>query len=167
MEIKKTAEIAMLLALSVVLNIMESFIPITSLNIPGVKIGLANTVIVFAIYKYTFKDVLFISIARVFLTGLLRTGIFSISFFFSLGGGVLSVILMMLVKKYTNLSLIGVSVVGALTHSVGQVLVGILFLRISELIYYLPWLLLLSIPTGIVVGKVVKTVLNYYNVKYV
>jgi heptaprenyl diphosphate synthase len=162
MEIKKISNLSMLLALSIVFSIIESFIPIIGGIIPGVKLGLANTVIIFVIYMYSFKDALFISILRVFLVGLLRTGLFNITFFFSLAGAFLSIIVMYLMKKYTKLSVVGVSVMGALFHSIGQVLMGMIILKTTSLIYYLPYILLFSIPTGIIVGMVSKTVLSYY-----
>jgi heptaprenyl diphosphate synthase len=74
----------MLLAISVVLGLIESLIPVFNGLVPGIKLGLANIVIVFAIYKFSFKEALYISIIRVLLMGILRTGLFSITFFFSL-----------------------------------------------------------------------------------
>jgi heptaprenyl diphosphate synthase len=162
MNTKKIAMLSMLLALSVVLNLLESTIPIIGNVIPGVKLGLANTVILFAIYTFSFKDALYISITRVFLVGLLRTGLFGITFFFSLGGSILSVICMYLTKKYTSLSIIGVSVIGAISHSIGQILMGIIILKTTTIIFYLPLILLLSIPTGIMIGMVTTRVLSYY-----
>jgi heptaprenyl diphosphate synthase len=162
MDIKKITTISMLLALSIVFSIVESMIPIISGIIPGVKLGLANTVIIFVIYMYSFKDALFVSILRVFLVGLLRTGLFNITFFFSLSGALFSIIIMYFMKKYTKLSIIGVSVMGAIFHSIGQILIGIILLNTISLIYYLPYILLFSIPTGIVVGMASKTVLSYY-----
>jgi heptaprenyl diphosphate synthase len=162
MNIKKIAILSMLLSLSVVLNIIESMIPIIGNIIPGVKLGLANAVILFAIYIFSLKEVVYISLTRVFLVGMFRTGLFSITFFFSLGGSVLSVILMYLVKKYTKLSIVGVSVIGAISHSIGQILMGMVLLKTTLIIFYLPWILFLSIPTGIVIGLITKEVLSYY-----
>ena len=93
MDTKKIAKISMLLSISIVLSLMESFIPIFS-AIPGIKLGLANIVIVFAIYDLSFKDAVYISILRVIILGILRTGLFSINFFFSLVGALLSIVAM-------------------------------------------------------------------------
>ncbi len=155
---KKFTRLTMLLALSVVLNIIESFIPIFS-SIPGLKLGLANIIILVVLYLYSFKDALYISLLRIILVGILRTGLFSTTFFFSLGGAILSLVSMYLVRK-TKLSIIGVSVVGSIFHSAGQVLVAIIFLKNTYILYYVPWLLLFSIPTGIVVGLTSKIILN-------
>ncbi len=158
---KKIAKIAMLLSISVVLALIESFIPLFNM-VPGIKLGLANIVILFAIYDLSIKDALYISILRVIIIGILRTGLFSINFFFSLIGALLSVITMYLVKEYTKLSIVGVSVCGAISHSIGQIIVAILFLSNVNIIYYLPILLVSSIITGIIVGMVGGRLLNYY-----
>ena len=160
MDNKKIAKIAMLLSISVVLALIESVIPIFS-SIPGIKLGLANIVIVYALYTLSFKDALYISILRVVLVGILRTGLFSITFFFSLVGSILSIITMYLVKQ-TKMSVVGVSVCGAISHSIGQIIVAIIFLSNVDIIYYLPILLISSILTGIVIGLLAEKVIKYY-----
>lgn len=155
---KKFTRLTMLLSLSVVLNIIESFIPLFS-SIPGLKLGLANIIILIVLYLYSFKDALYVSLLRIILVGILRTGLFSTTFFFSLGGALLSLCMMFLAKK-TKLSIIGVSIVGSIFHSIGQVIVAIILIKNTYIIYYIPWLLLFSIPTGILVGIVSKIVLN-------
>ena len=165
MELKKFTRLSMLLALSVVLNILESFIPFLDGTIPGIKIGLANIVILFVLYYYSFKDALYISAIRVFLVGILRTGLFSITFFFSLGGAFLSIIIMFLAKKITNLSIIGVSILGSISHSIGQIIIAVLIVQNTNVIYYLPWILLFSIPSGILVGFASKELLHQISKK--
>ncbi len=156
---KKFTRLTMLLALSVVLNIIESFIPLFNGNIPGLKLGLANIIILIVLYMFSFKDALYVSLLRILLVGILRTGLFSMTFFFSLGGALLSLCSMFIAKK-TKLSIIGVSIVGSIFHSVGQILIAILIIKNTYIIYYVPWLLLFSIPTGILVGFTSKTILN-------
>ena len=156
---KKFTRLTMLLALSVVLNIIESFIPLFNGNIPGLKLGLANIIILIILYMFSFKDALYVSLLRIILVGILRTGLFSMTFFFSLVGAFLSLCSMLIAKK-TKLSIIGVSIVGSIFHSIGQILVAILILKNMYIIYYVPWLLLFSIPTGILVGFTSKTILN-------
>ena len=156
---KKFTRLTMLLALSVVLNIIESFIPLFNGNIPGLKLGLANIIILIVLYMFSFKDALYVSLLRIILVGILRTGLFSMTFFFSLGGAFFSLCSMFLAKK-TKLSIIGVSIVGSIFHSIGQILVAILIIKNMYIIYYVPWLLLFSIPTGILVGFTSKTILN-------
>lgn len=160
MEMKKFTRLSMLLALSVVLNIIEGFIPIFNGSIPGLKLGLANVIVVIVLYLYSIKDAIYISILRVFIVGILRTGLFSMTFFFSLGGAILSILIMYLAKK-TKLSIIGVSILGSISHSVGQILIAILIIKNVYIIYYTPWLLLFSIPTGILTGLISKYSVNY------
>ena len=124
MDTKKIAKLSMLLSISVVLSLIESFIPIFS-TIPGIKLGLANIVVVYTLYALSFKDALYISILRVILIGILRTGLFSINFFFSLSGAILSILIMYLVKT-TKVSIIGVSVCGSIAHSIGQIIIAII-----------------------------------------
>ena len=166
MEIRKTVILSMLLALSVVLSIIESFIPIFNGIIPGMKIGLANILIVYSLYVYGFKDTIFLAILRVLLVGILRTGIFSIGFFLSLSGGILSICMMYLAKK-TKLSIIGVSIIGAISHSVGQIFMAVILLNSFNLIYYLPYLFIFSIITGSIIGNIskelIKKIPNYCN----
>ena len=156
---KKYMRLVMLLSFSIVLSMFESFIPIFNGYIPGLKLGLANIIVLIVLYKYDAKDVFFVSILRVIVVGLIRTGLFSINFFFSLSGALFSALSMILFKK-TKLSMIGVSVIGSIFHSIGQILIAILFLKNNNMIYYLPWLLILSIPTGLFVGFISKKLLN-------
>lgn len=156
---KKYMRLVMLLSFSIVLSIIESFVPIFNGYIPGLKLGLANIIVLIVLYKYDMRDVFFVSILRVIVVGILRTGLFSINFFFSLSGAVFSCSAMILAKK-TKLSMVGVSILGSIFHSVGQILIAILFLSNSNMIYYLPWLILFSVPTGLFVGIVSKRLLS-------
>ena len=83
MNIKKTSRLAMLTALSIVIGIIESYIPIFANIVPGLKLGLSNVIIILVLYNYNFKDALSVSLIRVFIIGLIRTGLFTIPFFFS------------------------------------------------------------------------------------
>ena len=118
-------------------------------------------IILFVLYKYNFKDSLYVSIVRVILVGLLRTGLFSISFWFSLSGAIFSIVFMYIAKKIKLLSVVGVSVVGSISHSIGQILIAIFILKNNNVIYYLPYLLILSIPTGVITGLITNKILKY------
>ena len=104
MELRKITQLSMLLSLGVVLNIVENLFPVLGGQIPGMKIGIANVVILFTLYTYGLKDALTLSVLRVFLVGILLTGIFSPTFFFSISGALLSIIMMYLVKKLKKLT---------------------------------------------------------------
>lgn len=157
MELRKIINISMLLSIGVVLSIIESFIPIFNGIIPGLKIGLSNIIILYVLYRYNFKDTLYIVILKVLLVAILRTG-FSINFYFSIVGGILSVIFMYLTKK-TKLSIIGVSIIGSIFHLIGQIIVAIVLLNSFNLIYYLPYLIIFGSISGFIIGLITKDIL--------
>lgn len=154
MDTKKITRLSMLLAISVVLSLIESLIPLLNGIIPGIKLGFANIVILFTLYTFSLKDAFIISILRVFLVGILRTGVFSITFFFSLFGALLSLLFMYMFKKFTKLSIVGVSIIGSVMHTIGQIIIAVIFLSNVNILYYLPILLITSIVTGIIVGYI-------------
>jgi len=155
---KKITRISVLIALSIVLSIFESLIPI--FNIPGIKIGLANIIVLTVLYIYGFKEAFTLSILRVLFIGILRTGL-GINFYFSLSGAILSILFMVLAKK-TKLSIIGVSIVGSIMHTVGQMVIAISIFNNINLIYYLPYMIVFSIITGIVIGKLSKENIKFF-----
>ncbi|MGM9882263.1 MAG: Gx transporter family protein [Bacilli bacterium] len=157
MKTRKITLIAILTAIGVVISIIESYFTFLGSIVPGLKLGLANIVIIYTLYKFDFKTAISVSLVRVFIVSLVRTG-FGINFLFSLSGALFSIIAMWLFKK-TKLSVIGVSVIGSVFHSIGQVVIGILCLNNYNVIYYLPYLLIFSIPTGIIVGLIAKKLL--------
>ncbi|MBR1376818.1 MAG: Gx transporter family protein [Bacilli bacterium] len=163
METRKFTRLSMLLALSVVLNIVENMVPLFNGTVPGVKLGLANIVILFVLYQYGFKESLFISLTRVFLVGILHSGLFSIAFFLSLSGAILSIISMGLIKRFTKLSIVGVSIIGSLFHSLGQIIVVAILLNSMSAFNYLPIIILFAIPTGILTGIMSKELLKYFD----
>ncbi len=158
MKTRDITKIAILTSICVVISILESLFTFIGDIVPGLKLGLANIVIIFALYEYDFKTAFLVSIIRVLIVALLRTG-FGINFFFSLSGAIFSIVFMYIFKK-TRLSIIGVSIIGSVFHSIGQVLVGMLLLDNYNVIYYLPYLLLFSIPTGIVIGIISKKMID-------
>ena len=83
MDTKRISKLSMLLALSLVLSLVESYIPILNGVIPGFKVGFANIVVLFALYNLSFREAISLSILRVFIMGILRTGLFSITFTFT------------------------------------------------------------------------------------
>lgn len=151
MNVHKMAITGILTAGAIIIGIIESFIP--SIGIPGVKLGLANIVILITLYELGIIEALFVNLARVFLVGLLRGTIFTMGFFMSLTGAILSLGIMilfyLLIKKF---SIVGVSVIGALFHVFGQILVAWLFLSTPYILYYLPVIAISAIITGVLVG---------------
>ena len=150
MRTKRLTLLAIMLSISIVLSIVESMLPV--IPVPGVKLGLANVVTIIIMYKYGETDALTILILRIILVGLLRGNIFSVTFFLSLSGGMTAYLMMVLFKKLKVFSIIGVSIMGAFGHSVGQIVMAIFLIERTELIYYFPYILLLSVLTGLVTG---------------
>ena len=156
MDTKKIINFSMLLAISVVLGIIDSFIPILFV---GFKLGLANIIVLCVLYKYGFKSAIFISILRVLLVSMLRTGLFSITFYFSITGAILSIIMMSLFKL-TKLSVIGVSVIGSISHIIGQVIIASILLNTSSVFTLLPLLIIFSCITGVIIGIISMEIIN-------
>ena len=142
--------LAILLSISIVLAIVESFLPV--IPIPGVKLGLANVVTLIVMYYFGEKDAFTLLMMRIVLVALLRGNIFSVTFFLSFSGGMVAYIMMFLTKQARIFSIIGVSIMGAFGHSVGQIAMAIFILDTVELIFYFPYILLLSVVTGVITG---------------
>lgn len=142
---------ALLLALALILSYLESLVPL-SFAVPGIKLGLPNVVIVFALYKLGFKGAAGISIVRVLLVTILFGNVMIM--IYSLAGAVLSLALMWLLKKSGKFSSVGVSVAGALGHNTGQILTAMLLLETPGLIYYLPALCISGAIAGVCIGIV-------------
>lgn len=146
--VKTLASLSLLLALSMVLSYLESLIPVF-IAIPGVKLGLANAVSLFALYKLGARYAIPISLLRVFLSSLLFGSIMSLAF--SLAGALLSLFVMILLRALTPLSPTVVSVVGAVCHNIGQIAVAALLLSTS-LVYYLGVLIVSGVISGVLIG---------------
>jgi len=149
--IKKISLISILAALAIILSIVESFIP---LGIPGVKLGLANVVIIIVLYIFNFWYALGIALVRVFVSSLLLGTIFQMGFFMSLTGSILSLLAMFLLKViFKKFSIIGVSTIGSVFHVSGQILIAIFYMG-NVMVYYYPLILLCSIVTGVLTGVI-------------
>ena len=153
---RKIALCAMLMALAMIFSYVETMIPI-NFGIPGVKLGLANLVIVAAIYLFGGKQAFLISIVRIFLSGFMFGNLASIMY--SLAGGLLSLAVMLLLKKTDKLSILAVSVMGGICHNIGQLIVAMLVVENLKLIFYVPVLLISGFLTGLLIGIVCRVIL--------
>lgn len=147
----------MLTAVMLVLGYVEHLIPIGA-GVPGIKIGLSNSVLLYALYILGAKSAFVLMIVKVILSGLLFGGVSAMMY--SLAGGVLSMLGMMLVRRIPGVGIVGVSVVGAVLHNIGQVVLAMLILNTDKLLYYLAILVLAGIFTGIFTGIVAGMVLR-------
>jgi heptaprenyl diphosphate synthase len=158
---KRIALIAMLVAQATILHYLEGLLP-NPIPIPGVKLGLANIITLLALILYDFKTALNIVVLRTILGSLLNGSLFGVGFFLSFTGAMVATCMMViLLRVFPVLSVIGVSVAGAIAHSVGQLLMAALIINQPGIFYYLPFMLLFSIPSGIITGLLLKALLKY------
>ena len=149
METRKIARMGLLTALALILSYVESLIP-AFVAVPGVKMGLANIVVVFALYTLGPGEAAIVSIIRVLLSSLLFGSILSLSY--SAAGAVISLLSMIILMKTKIFGVTSVSVTGGVFHNLGQILVACLVLETDVLLYYLPVLILSGTITGAVIG---------------
>lgn len=148
---KKLALSAILAALAMILSYVEAMVPMP-VPIPGIKLGLANLVILLAIYRLGFKYALAINCIRIFVTGLLFAGAFGI--LYSLAGGLLSLLVMYLLYRTGIFSMVGVSMAGGVAHNLGQLLTACLIMSNIRLMSYFAVLLFAGMGSGILMGIV-------------
>ena len=153
----KVAMFGVFTALALIFSYVEAMIPI-NFGIPGVKLGLANLIVVIVLYKGDWKDALFIAVARIVLSGFIFGNLFSI--LYSLAGGLLSLLVMILLKKTNAFSIAGVSIGGGAAHNVGQLLVAMFVVQTYQVGYYLPVLLIAGVLTGALIGIVALEVVK-------
>ncbi len=152
---RKIAYGAMLVALAMIFSYVESLIPI-SIGIPGIKLGIANLVTVMGIYFLKTADVFIVVVMRIVLVGFMFGN--GVSIIYSLAGGILSFAVMLLIKKTDKFSVISVSVVGGITHNIGQIMIAAILLKSTAVIYYLPVLMIAGTITGLLIGIVAEKV---------
>lgn len=152
---KRVAYTAILIALAMIFSYVEVLIPF-HFGIPGIKLGLANLVVVIAIYILKPAQVMVISIARIVLVSFLFGNMSSM--LYSLAGGILSFFVMLLLKKIKGFSMLGVSIAGGVSHNVGQLLLAAVVVENMSVFYYMPVLLVAGVITGMLIGVVAKKV---------
>ena len=148
MKSSKLARYGLFIALALTLSWLESLLP--PLGVPGVKLGLPNLVIVFALYRLGLRDAWCLSIVRVLLASALFGS--GVSLAYSVAGAVLSLTVMGLLKKTDKFSPVGVSVAGGVAHNAGQILVAMALLETARLAWYLPVLWISGTVAGVLVG---------------
>ena len=157
MKTKKITVMALCVALAMILSFVESQIP-TFVPIPGIKVGLANIAVVFALYRLGWKEALCISLLRVVLVSMLFGHM--ASFFYSLAGAVLSFAGMALMKRSGLFGHVAVSVTGGVLHNAGQILMACLLMETNLILYYLPFLVLAGTIAGVVIGLIAALLID-------
>ncbi|MCH5251639.1 MAG: Gx transporter family protein [Lachnospiraceae bacterium] len=147
----KLAELAVLTAVAFIFSYIESLFPLP-LPFPGIKLGLANLILLIVLYRDGFLSALGVSMTRNVLNALTFGSLFG--FFYSLAGSLLSLLVMFLLTKmkYPQLSLIGVSAVGGILHNAGQFFVAVLLVGLSAIFPYLPFLYFAGLIAGVLIG---------------
>ncbi len=153
--IQSLAFSAMFAALALIFSYIEALIPIP-IPVPGVKLGVANLVIIIALYRMGFRRALSINCVRIALAGLLFSGVFGM--IYSFAGGVLSLIVMQLLKRTGLFSMVGVSMAGGAIHNLGQLIAACLVVSTPSLMSYFSVLLFTGLIGGILIGILAYTV---------
>lgn len=153
---KKLTISALLVALAMIFSYIEVLIPF-NFGIPGIKLGLANLVVVVALYLLGTKQAFMISMVRIILVAFTFGSLAAL--LYSVAGGVLSFVVMALCRRIKGLSVMGVSVAGGVSHNIGQLIVAVLVVENMNLLFYIPVLMIAGIITGLLIGLVAGMVL--------
>ncbi|BFL25686.1 Gx transporter family protein [Mediterraneibacter gnavus] len=153
----KTAYFGVFTSLALILSYVETLIPI-SFGIPGIKLGLANLVIVIVLYTYGEKEAFLLSVTRILLSGFLFGNLSMI--LYSMAGGIFSFAIMVLLCKTGGFSIQGVSIAGGVFHNIGQLLLAMMIVETYQVWYYFPVLLISGLVTGLLIGIVSREVLK-------
>jgi len=137
-------------ALAMILAYVEVLLPPLFPAIPGIKMGLPNIIIIFLLYRRGPVPAIAVSLLRVVLVSMLFSN--AMSLLYSLAGAILSLLVMILLRRLKILSMVGVSVAGGVAHNVGQILMAMLLLETSELLYYLVVLIVTGTLAGVLIG---------------
>ena len=146
------AKLGLLTAVAIVLGYFEHLLPVSGM--PGVKLGLANTVLLYALYLLDVPSAILLMFLKVGVSGLLFGG--PAAMLYSFAGGVLSLVVMIFARKLPGFSVVGVSVLGAVAHNVGQMLVAIFVVETRAILAYLPILLIAAAVTGTLTGLIAR-----------
>lgn len=152
---RRLAMASMFACLALIFSYVEAIIPF-SVGIPGVKLGIANLVVIIALYEMSFRYAFTINVIRILIAGLLFSGLFGA--LYSLAGGLLSLLVMWGLKKANWFSMIGVSMAGGVAHNMGQLLVASLIVSNLKMFLYFPILMFSGIASGIMIGIVAYVV---------
>ena len=146
---RKTAYLGLFAAAAMLLGYVESLIPVF-VTVPGMKLGLANLAVVLALYLYGGREAAAVSAVGIVLNAFLFGSLFSLAF--SAAGGLISLAVMILLKRTGRFSIVGVSIAGGVFHNVGQLFVASFVVSNFRIFYYLTVLLVAGVVTGALIG---------------
>ena len=154
---KKLTMTALLAALALIFSYIEVLIPFSP-AIPGIKLGIANLAVIVALYHMGLKYAITINVVRIFIAGLLFSGVFGI--IYSLAGAILSMTVMVLLKKTGLFSVTGVSMAGGVAHNLGQILAAAFLVSNLSIFIYFPVLIFSGLISGALIGIVAYIILK-------
>lgn len=158
----RIARCGVLIAVAIVFSYLEVLVPF-NFGIPGIKLGLANAVTLLGLYLISPTDTCVISMLRIFIIGVMFGN--GMSIIYSLSGGILSFIVMFLIKKIKGFSVMGVSIAGGVAHNVGQIAAASVMLSSASIFSYLPVLLVAGIITGMLIGILTSRIIPVVKLK--
>ena len=147
---RRIALLGVLTSVALVLSYLEVMLPPISTAVPGIKMGLPNIIIIFLLYKFGLKEAVTVSLIRVFIVALLFGNVMTLAY--SVAGAVLSLGLMTLFKKFDFFSQVGVSIIGGISHNLGQILVAIFLFDTIQIGYYMIILSITGTIAGVIIG---------------
>ena len=147
---RKTAFLGIFTSVALILAYVEAILPPIMTAVPGIKMGLPNLILIFILYRFGVKDAAIVSGIRLVIVALLFGNF--MTFAYSLAGAVLSMAVMVLLKRSEKFSTVGVSIAGAVTHNLGQVLVAIFLLDTMQIGYYMLVLAVTGSIAGVCIG---------------
>ncbi|MDK2784330.1 MAG: hypothetical protein PWQ41_655 [Bacillota bacterium] len=160
---RKLLYLSLLVATGTVLHVFEGFLPALG-ALPGAKLGLANLVTLLTLALYGPVETWWVVILRVLLGSLMGGTLLTTTFFLSLAGALGSTLVMLSAVRLGRgaLSLVGISVLGAVAHNLSQLLMASLLIQHLGIFFYLPYLLLFALPTGYFIGITASCVLRVF-----
>lgn len=154
---KKTAYLGLFTVLALAFSYLETLIPL-NFGIPGIKLGLSNTVILCLLFLFSFKEALIVNIARILLSGFLFGNMYGI--LYSLAGGIVSMLAMWLAKRCKLFSIYGISIAGGVFHNITQLVVAAFVINNLKISMYGPVLIISGFVTGLIVAYISKFILK-------
>lgn len=154
---RKTAFLSVMIAFALILSYIEYLVPFY-FGAPGIKLGLANFIIILMLYRFGWKEALAVNGIRIILSGFLFGNLFAIMY--SIAGAVISFLFMLIIKKIKGFSILGVSICGGVTHNIGQLLIAMFVVQTNGVLYYIPVLLIGGVITGLLIGILASQVLK-------
>lgn len=154
---KKITIAALMATMALIFSYVEVLIPFT-IGIPGIKLGIANIVVIIALYYLNAKYAITINIVRVLIAGLLFNGLFGA--LYSLAGALVSFLVMVILKKTNIFSVVGISMAGGVAHNLGQILIAAVLVANIKIFVYFPVLIISGVITGAIIGILAGLILQ-------